>query len=110
KITSGGASLKGEASIKKRKQDPKRFQDDCAAGGHGTALSGGVKGNDGRYMDSATGKSNATRPRKRHWTDNAVHLPAQRVWADCSTETCEEGMWLEHFDKRDHSVAVAFVH
>lgn len=61
-------------------------------------------------MDSANGKSNATRPRKRHWTDNAVHLPAQRVWADCSTETCEEGMWLEHFDKRDHSVAVAFVH
>eukprot|EP00752_Nemacystus_decipiens_P007841 g7006.t1 len=81
-----------------------------AVGGHATALRGGVKGNDGRHMDNATGRSNAARPRERHWKDNAVHLPARRVWADCSTEKCKEGMWLEHFDARDHSVAVAFVH
>lgn len=61
-------------------------------------------------MDNANGKSNATKPRARHWKDFAVHLPNQAVLAVCSTEGCQEHRRLEYFDAQDQSTAVTFVH
>lgn len=78
--------------------------------GSNSALHGGTKGSDKRKTDSATGRSNATGPQVESWKAHAVYLPGQGVWAECSTDGCTEGMWLEHFDPKDISTPVALVH
>lgn len=79
--------------------------------GSNSVVHGGTKGEDKRQTDSATGRSNAAgRPKVESWMAHAVYLPGQRVWAECSTDGCTAGMWLEHFDAKDNSTPVAFVH